>query len=95
MCYIFAISLSYEKEQNNTSCSNMNTTRDYHAKSERERQYGIPYMRNLNCDTNEPTYETETEPQRKDWWLPKVRGLGQGWSERLGLADVSFHVENG
>ena len=73
----------------------MNTTRDYHAKSERERQYGIPYMWHLNCDTNEPTYETETEPQRKDWWLPKVRGLGQGWSERLGLADVSFQVENG
>ena len=27
-----------------------------------------------------------------DWWLPRGRGLGEGWSARLGLADVSFYT---
>ena len=44
----------------------MNEPKDYHtkwSKSERERQipYDITYMCNLKYDTNEPTYETETE----------------------------------
>ena len=54
-------------------------------------------MWNLKCDTNEPIYETETESQtqRTDWWLPRKRGLGEGWSGRLGLADVSFYIQNG
>ena len=44
----------------------MDATRDYQtkrSKSERERQipYDITYMWNLKYDTNEPTYETETE----------------------------------
>ena len=43
----------------------MDATRDYHTKSERERQipYDITYMYNLKYDTNEPIYETETDPQ--------------------------------
>ena len=46
----------------------MDGPRDYHtkwSKSERERQmpYDIIYMWNLKYDTNEPIYETETEPQ--------------------------------
>ena len=50
-------------------------------KSERERQmpYDIIYMWNLKYDTNEPIYETETDPQiqRTDLWLPSEReGLG-------------------
>ena len=54
------------KEQNNTICSNIDATKDYHtkwSKSERERQipYDITYMWNLKYDTNEPIYETETE----------------------------------
>ena len=49
-------------------CSNMDATRDYHAKrskSERERQipYDITHMWNLKYDTNEPIYETETDSQ--------------------------------
>ena len=38
-------------------------TRDYHSKSERERQisYDITYMWNLKYDTNELIYETETD----------------------------------
>ena len=51
-------------------------------------------MWNLKYDTNEPIYETETESQteRTDWWLPRRRGLGEGWSGRLGLAEVSFYL---
>ena len=48
------ILLSHEKEQNNTICSNMDATRDYHintkwSKSERERQvaYDVTYTWNL------------------------------------------------
>ena len=60
------ILLSHKKEWNIANCSNMDGPRDYHtnwSKSERERQ--IPcdktYKWNLKYDTNEPTYETETE----------------------------------
>ena len=45
--------------------SNMNATRDYHAKwSEKEKKqipYDITYMWILKYDTNEPIHETETE----------------------------------
>ena len=46
----------------------MDGPRDYHtkqSKSERERQipYVITYMWNLNYDTNEHIYETETDAQ--------------------------------
>ena len=64
------------KEQNNTICSNMDATRDYHtkwSKSEKERQipYDVTYMWNLKYDTNESIYETESGAQRIDWWLPR------------------------
>ena len=47
-------------------------------KSERQMPHDITYMCNLNYDTNEPIYETETESgtQRIDSCLP--RGW-QGW----------------
>ena len=58
----------------------------------RQVPYDITYMWNLKYDTNEPIYETETESwtQRTEWCLPRRRGLGEGWSGSLGLADVSF-----
>ena len=52
-------------------------------------------MWNLKYETNEPIYETESQTQRIDWWLPRGRGIGEGWSERLGLADVSYYIQNG
>ena len=57
---------SYKKEWNNAICSNMDATRDYHAKwskSERERQilYDIMYMWNLEYGTNEPICKTEAD----------------------------------
>ena len=38
-------------------------------KSERQMPHDITYMCNLNYDTNEPIYETETESwaQQTDW----------------------------
>ena len=96
------ILLGHKKEWNNAICSNMDATRDYHtkwSKPERERQipYDITYMWNLKYDTNEPICETETESwtQRTHWGLPKGRGLEEVCSGRLGLADESFHIENG
>ena len=51
--------------------------RDYH-KSDRERQisYDIIYMWNLKYDTNGLIYKTETDSQRRNLWLPEVKG---GW----------------
>ena len=57
-----------KKEQNNVICSNMDATRDSHAKwskLERERQipYNITCVWNLKYDTNEPIYKRETDSQ--------------------------------
>ena len=77
----------------------MGGSRDYHTetKSEREKQvqYSVTYMWKLKYDTNEPIYETETNPHRwkTDLWLPRGRGFGEGWSGRLGLADVSYYTQ--
>ena len=58
---------SHKKEWNNAICSNMDGPRDYHtkqSKSDRERQIPyITYMWNLNYDTNDHIYETETDSQ--------------------------------
>ena len=93
------ILLSHKKEQNNAICSNMDATREYHtkwSKSERERQisYDITYMWNLKYDTNELIYETETDSQtqRTDLWLPRGRGVGEGCTGRLGLADANYYM---
>ena len=45
----------------NTICSNVDAIRDYHSKSEKERQipYDITYKWNLKYDTNELIYKTE------------------------------------
>ena len=77
----------------------MDATRDDHtkwSKSERERQisYDIIYTWNLKYDTNEPINKSETASwtQKTDLWLPRERGLGEGWSGRLGLVDVSYYI---
>ena len=47
---------------------------------------------NLKYNTNEPIHETamDSQTQRTDWWLPRGRKLGEGWSGRVGLAAVIF-----
>ena len=54
--------------------------------SEGERQipYDLTYMWNLNYDTNELTYKTETDSQRVDLWLPRGRGRGR---DEVGVQD--------
>ena len=65
-------------------------------KSERERQipYDITYMWNLKYDTNELIYETETDSrtQRTDLWLPRGRGVRDGWIGSLGLANANCYI---
>ena len=60
------ILLRHKKEWNDAIWSNMDGPGDYHtkwSKSDRERQipYDIAYMWNLEQDTSELTYETETD----------------------------------
>ena len=47
-----------------------------------ESKYG---MNKLICET-----ERDSETDRTDLWLPRVRG---GWTGSLGLADVGFYIQ--
>ena len=51
-------------------------------------------MWNLKYDTNEPIYETETDSQtsRTDLWLSRVKGVGEGRTGSLGLADANYYI---
>ena len=71
---------------NNTICSNIDGTRDYHTKcskleNHRQIPYDITYMQNLKYDTSELIYETETDSQTQimNLWLPR------GWGWRNGV----------
>jgi len=57
------ILLSHKKEWKNAICCNMNATRDYHTKSERERQIRCDktYMWTLKYGANAPIYKTEID----------------------------------
>ena len=57
----------------------------------------ITYVWNIKYDTNELIYETETDSltRRTVLWLPRGRGLGEGWSAKLGLANVSYYTWRG
>ena len=68
----------------------MDGPRDYHtkqSKSDRERKipYDNTYMRNLKYDTNELIYETDSQTQRIDLWLPRWGG-GGGKDWELGVS---------
>ena len=54
-------------------------------------------MWNLKYNTNELIYETEADSQtyRTDLWLPRGRGVAEGWIGSLGSADANYYVENG
>ena len=50
------------KEWNNTICSNMDATKNYHTKWRKsEKDKYITYMWNQKDDTNELIYKTETD----------------------------------
>ena len=59
--------------------------------------YDTTYMQNLKYDTNEPIYKAETgsQTQGTDSWWPRGKGLGEGWSEKLGLVNVSYYIWDG
>ena len=66
--YIYhGILLSHKKEWNNTICSNLDGSRDYHtkwSKSEKYKYHMIPLLCGiLKNDTNELIYDTETDSQ--------------------------------
>ena len=69
----------------------MDATWDYHTKWSKSGERQIPYityMWNLKYDTSRHIYETESGTQRIGWWLPRVRGMGEGWIGSFGLADA-------
>ena len=77
----------------------MDGPRDYHtkqSKSDRERQvsYDITYMWNLKYDANEHIYKAKADSQteRTDLWLPRGRGVEEGWIGSLGLADTNYYI---
>ena len=49
-------------------------------------------MWNLKHDTNELIYETDSQTERTDLWLPRGRGAGEGWTGNLGLADANYYI---
>ena len=51
-------------------------------------------MWNLKYDTVKLIYETkaDSQTQRTDLWLPKGRGLREGWIESLGSADANHYI---
>ena len=66
----------------------MDTTKDYHPKSEGQIPYVITYMWNLKHDTNRNRL-TDIENRlvvAKGW------GMGERWSGRSGLEDISFFI---
>ena len=54
---------AHKKEWNIAICSNIDGPRDYHTKSERERQisYDITYTWKLKYDTNEHIYKIDSQ----------------------------------
>ena len=50
-------------------------------------------MWNLKHDTNELIYKTETDSQtQRIDLLPRGRGVREGWSGSLGLADANYYI---
>ena len=70
----------------------------YLVKSVGERQipHNITYMWNLKYNPNELIYEAETDSQtqRTDLRLPRRKGMGEERTERLGLADGNYYIED-
>ena len=100
VCMGVCVCTTIKKESNNAICGNMGGPRDSHtkrSKSERKRQilYGITCMWNLKYDTDELIYETDSQTQRTDLWLPRGRGGGgemdgEFWIRRCKLSYIEW-----
>ena len=51
--------------------------REVSQKREKQIPYDIAYMWNLKSDTNELIYETDSQTQKTNFWLPKGKGSGR------------------
>ena len=50
-------------------------------------------MWNLQYDTDEPVYKTETDSDIENKLVvAKGRGEGEGWSGSLGLVDANYYI---
>ena len=52
-------------------------------------------MRNLKYGTNELNLSTKqrlTHIEKTDLWLSRGRGMEEGWSGNLGLADANYDI---
>ena len=61
--------------------------------SQKEKQtlYDITYMWHRNMtQKNLSMKQTDLWTQRIDMWIPRRKGLGEGWSGKLELEDVSY-----
>ena len=56
--------------------------------------YDITYIWNLNCDTNELIYKTETDIENQTCGC-QGSGVRGGWIGNLGLEDTNHYIENG
>ena len=67
----------------------MDKPRDYHAKSERERQisYNSTYTQNLKNNTSELIHkiETDSQPQKTNSWLPKGKEGPEWVNQEYGI----------
>ena len=39
--------------------------------------------------------ETDSQTQRTDFWLPRRRGMGEGWLGSLGRIGANHYTQNG
>ena len=79
----------------NGADSSMDATGDSHAgwgKSERERQMlnDVTYMWNLECDTNDPIYKTQTHRRGEQTF--GYQGEGEGSGINLGFGVASYYI---
>ena len=42
-----------------------------------------------------PMKQTESRTWATGRWLPREKSSGEGWTGKLGLADISFYIQNG
>ena len=66
------------------------------SQKEKDKHHDITQMWNLNYETNQQVYKTETDSQtwRTDLWLSRGRA-GERRIGSLGLADTNYDVQDG
>ena len=83
------ILFSYKKEWNNAICINMNGHRDYHTKSDRERQipHDISYMWNLVKMKQNNLFIEQKQTHR---FQNQSYGYQNPWEGRIGRVEMTY-----